>query len=405
MSFPTYTLQFGFGVSARVLVIGRSLIGRAVLGGSNEDGVSWTTVSGVRELHSWRGRTDELGDVSAGTLRAVLDNASGDFSPENAAGLYYANLKPMVRAKAYASYGGTDYGLHYGWCDPWIPVIRGEDPTVDVQATDLFWRLAREELSASLSQQLTGARIQAVCGQLEWPSSLQDVDAGQSTLPAYVPDKTKMLEHLQAINAVEGGIVWIAGDGKLTFRDRHARLTDTRSQTSQATFGGLSGFPFRVGSYEYGTSGMTNYARATRTGSTEQTTLDDDSRRRYGLFPKDLSSDHFLTDLAAQAWANWQVSKGKTPIPRLSSIIVEAGGDAALWPVLLGLEINDRITVVHEFPGKLGLNRDFWIEGIHHDIAFGPFRHEVTLQLSAADAVGKYLVIGRGTIGNSRLAY
>lgn len=404
MAAPTNTVQIGFGISTVVMVIGRGRIGRAVIGASAEDGVAWTTITGVREIHIWRGRQDELSRIEAGGATLVLENSDGRFSPELVTGTYYPDVKPWKRVKVTRTFNSVDYPLFYGW-GRWRPNLDSQRPEVVLECVDLFDRLAREEMTGPFAEQLWGARIQAVLAEMEWPSSLQDIDVGQSTLPAYAPSQVSPLQHLQDICEVEGGLVWIAGSGKVTARDRHARLTDSVSKASQATFGGASGFGFRPGEYDDGADYIRNDVRVTRTGGTTQTAVDETSKRDYGRRIDRVNSDHFLTDSQAASFAIWRRAHLKDPVARLRSINVEGGGDDSLWPKMLGLDIGHRITIVHQFPGAWGLNRDFWIEGVRHDITDGLNRHEVTYQLSAADPAGRYLVIGTGTIGNSRIGW
>lgn len=405
---PTYTVEIGFAAGVS----------------DSEASVTWTAVSGVLAIAIERGRQDQLARFEAGTCTVVLDNASGDFSPENAAGTYYPNVVPMKRLRVKARHdalsayaiprglGSTDAAnqvtLFYGFIQRWVPNPSVDEPTVTIEAIDLFTRMAALELNQAVSEQLTGARLGAVLDALGWSASDRDLDAGKSTVAAVTLSETSALQHVQDVIEVEDGQFWIAGDGRPTFRDRHARLTDTVSTTSQATFGGASGLPIvSYGDYSSEVDQISNELRVKRTGGTEQTASDTTSQNAYGKRTLRRNSDHLLDDGEAQSLALWLLIQHKDPVPRLRSITVEGGASDTLWEHMLSRTINDRITVVRTFPGSFGLNRDFWIEGVRHEITAGLTRHRVEWLISTAN-VPTWFVIGHATlgkIGTGRIAY
>lgn len=369
------------------------------------DGVNWQTVTGVREISIQGGRQDELARIEPTRLSMELENTDGRFSPELASGAYYPHVKPMRRLSVVASHNSVDYGLFYGWIDRWVPAVRGDDPVVVVSAVDMSIRLAAHELNKSMAQQLTGARLGALLDEIGWPGDSRDLDAGQSTLPAVDLAKTSILQHVQDVMVAEDGVFWMAGNGQPTFRDRHARMLKAASVVSQATFGGPSGLPFTAGEYDYAVDQVYNDVRIVRTGGTEQRAEDATSQSEYEIVRTlRVESPHFTDDNEAAAYAEWRLGQHKDPVPRLRWIQLEGGSDDSLWVQMLSRTIGDRITVVHEFPGAMGLNRDFWVEGFRHDITDGLNRHVVQWQLSKADAI-PWFVLDRSQLDVGMLAY
>lgn len=401
---PTYWVDVGFEVGTRVFVMGRSLMGRAVLGGAGDDGISWTRIGGVEEIHTFRGRIDELSRVDTGWATLVVNNESGDFSPENTGGAYYPNVKPYRRVRAGSTFNGTDYSLFYG-LGRFRPSLDSGDPTVTIDCKDLFLQLARDELNQVTSEQLTGARLQAILNTVALPSSLWDLDAGKSTLPTATLSAASKLQHLLDVCEVEDGLAWVGGNGQVRFRDRHARITRAESITSQATFGGASGLPFLPGEYDDGADSTYNELRITRTGGTEQVEVDETSKNDYGTNVYRLSSEHFLDDAQADNFAKWKRGQLRNPVPRLKSIILRGGGDDDLWVQMLVREISDRVTIVRNFPGNLGINHDYFVESVRHDITNGLNDHAVTWSLSKCDIAGPWFVMGRSLMGRARLGW
>lgn len=403
MASPTYSLEIGFDVGANLLIIGSGQIGVHVLGGPNADGAAWTQVTGVQQVIYNRGRQMELDKIEAGRLAAVLDNSNGIFSPENSTGAYFGKLKPQRQIRFKAVFSGSTYDLWRGYIDRFIPSLDINDQTVTIEATDAFKRLARDRISSTMTATLTGTRVTNTLNAMGWPGSLRDIDAGQSTVAGSTVTATSPLQHIEDVMVPEAGLTCVSGAGKITFRDRHARLTDSASAISQATFGSTS-LGYAPGVYDYSDELVYNDVRVLRTGGTEQTAVDSTSKAAYGSLVKQIESAYFTDDTEAGRYARWILGQYREPIPRLRSIAVVGGGDDVLWPHVLGRELNDRITVQRRFPGNHGLNRDFWIEGIRGDVTDGLNRHQVEWTLSAADAV-KWLIIGVGQIGVGQLAY
>jgi hypothetical protein len=403
VSRPVYTVELGFGVGSLVMVIGLGVIGTALIGGTDAAGISWTPLVGVQTFECVRGRQDDLARVEAGTCVVIADNNDGRYAPENAASPYWPNVRPSKRLRITVTHNAITYPLFYGQVVRWAPVPSYGDALVEIQAVDLFRRLDRVPMPASVVQQDTGARIGVALDQVQWPATLRDLDVGKSIAPARSLTDTSALQHAQDVATVENGQFWIAGDGKATFRNRHARLTRTESVTSQGTFGGAGGVPLAaLGVYDYSDEQVVNRAEVTRTGGVLQVASDSASEAEHGRRRYSLSSDDLLDDPQALALATLVVATRKDPLPRLLSLRLQNGGgaagDDALWVQMFARELGHRLTVVRDFPGSFALNRDFWIERIRHRVMDGLTAQETEWQLSAA-LPNTAFVIGSATQG------
>lgn len=411
---PTYTLQIGFTAGAGVWVWGYAKWGGASWGSSSSasDGQNWQTVTGLIEAYISLGRQDELAAMEPARASFLLHNQNGDFSPENTASPYYPNVKPMKRIKFFSTFNGSDYPQFYGYIQSWKPVVGADGQQyVRIEATDHSLLLAAYEFNQlAVVQQDVGARIGAVLNDMGGiPLALRDLDTGKSTVPAATLNNSSALQHIQDIIKAEDGRFWISETGKPTFRNRHARLTRSRSITSQATFGGASGLGYRNLDYDYPMDHVINDVRITRSGGTQQRAFDGPSIGTYGPRVDSWSSGELLDDATTQGSnalgrAQWELATTKDPVPRLRGITLEGGADDALWVQILGGLIDDRITVTHQFPGALGLSRDVWIERIQRDITDGMNRHVTRRQLSAADPVA-WWIWGTSKWGTGKWAY
>lgn len=120
---------------------------------------TWTDITDYVDakvgLSITRGRSDEQGDVSAGTLIAVLFNEDKRFTPGYAGGPYGANVVPRVPIRVYVTYNGTDYHRFNGWVQSWQlawPDGVEETAKIQVTATDLLGILEQRSLSTSLTE-------------------------------------------------------------------------------------------------------------------------------------------------------------------------------------------------------------------------------------------------------------
>lgn len=120
----------------------------------------WTEISAdVRNITFERGRQHELDRMEAGTATFLIDNTSGDYSPDNTLSPYYPYVRPMVPIRVIAEYDGTPYDEWFGYVDTWAITFPGQkDNLVEAEASDLFTILSnaaigqdREALVLSLS--------------------------------------------------------------------------------------------------------------------------------------------------------------------------------------------------------------------------------------------------------------
>ncbi len=89
------------------------------------------------------------------------------------------------------------------------------------------------------AQEKSGTRIGHVLDDLGWPAADRDIDTGQSDMIASGNFDDLGVSHLRAVQEAEQGILFVAADGKMTFKDRHARLTDGASTDGEYIFATL----------------------------------------------------------------------------------------------------------------------------------------------------------------------
>jgi hypothetical protein len=185
------------------------------------------------------------------------------------------------------------------------------------------------------------------------------------------------LDELQLTAETEMGELYVNGNGFLIFRRRHAICTDTRSNTSQATFGDdaavpTTELPYAAVTPAYDNATLWNGAAIANQGGNLQQAADATSQQLPpdGFGPRVYDSENLIADSDWQslAYSQYIVQSSKDPELRFATLAVDPIAQPVdLFPQVLGREIGDRITVKRRPPGGgATINRDVFIRGIGH---------------------------------------
>ncbi len=369
MSTPVITVQCAFGDAPGAVAF------------------TWTTIHEDRILERvggmsyQRGRQNELARMETGTGRLRLLDPKSDFDPDNTAGIYYPNVKPMVPVRARATIAGTTYPLFQHFIERWPRTVRMKDTYTEREVTtvDGFEWLARSGVASDVYvSQATGARLTTLLNNVGWSSALRDLDTGQATHAAITyaaDDTTKALSHCLDISESENGLCFIDAQGRVAFVERHA-LIKSPYTVSQVTFrdalSGGDGYTFIDSRPSYDLDNCFNDFTGTRTGGTPQNAYNGTSQTDNGLRSNQFTST-VTTDGDVLAQAQWKLAQFKDPLNRLESITVMPGDDTGFWQAVLGLEIGERITVKEKPPGFAAVQSDdYVIQKIEADFPAGP---------------------------------
>lgn len=370
------------------------------VGGPSGISSVWTDISrDVRgSITIGRGRNNPLDRIEAGQVTAQVDNSTRRYEPEYAGSPYYPNIRPRVGFRLRAVYNGVIYPLHRGliqsWPITWPEVKRS---FAGITSVDAFAQLTDARVTPqTFPLGLSGAQIATFLDQAAFPSTRRALDAGQETLLGVDASRDysnppDVLGLVQDSADSELGLFFINPDGNAVFHDRDRRVTAARSLTTQASFSDdpNQGLPYLSPEPDYGIERVYNDVRVTSgiTNALPQIALDTASRDRYGLrtLPR---STRLATDAAAAAQAARILSDSKDPHLRFPTITLDPTRDARLWPVVLGIEISDRVVVFRTPYGGGGtITKACWVEAVRHDITYSFERvtWRTTLSLSLAD--------------------
>lgn len=313
--------------------------------------------------------------------------------------------------------GGDDTGVN-----KW----RGQLDEVCFWHEALSWETLRQLVAAGLQTQdpedeptplydgdTAGTRVGRVLSVVGVPAALRDVDTGQ-TLMGPTLFGQNALAYLQTVATSEGGEVYVDRDGLVRFDARHAVLSETRMNTSQATFGD-TGTDVRFGDIEmeYATR-IVNRATVTRTGGTDQTYTDATSVDAYTETSLSLTGQEMRTDAEAYGRAEWLVLAHKDPLAVPAGLELAPRRAVSVLDQALQRELRDRVTVKFTPPGGGSqISKTCYIEQVEHVLTAAEKRWITRFGLSSTDRYGsvaytEYLKLDDATAGkldNQKLAF
>jgi hypothetical protein len=366
--------------SATVGILGTNTLGDGPLVG----GGAWAEIGDYADsIAINRGRQRQLEQFAAGTMNVDLDNTDRRFDPTwVTAGAPYAqggvsNLVPMRAVRCQAVWAAVTYDLFFGFVDNLPPTHQyPEGGRARLAATDAFKPLAKVDPleSAPAGQgERTGARIGRALDIARWPAALRDLQVGDSTHSA-TTSAQPVLSQIRLAADSERGDVYVAPDGKITFRSRHDRYEAVRSQTPQWVFGdGPTDINMAAVAESNDDQLLRNEAIIARAGGTAQYRVSDPSLDRYLVSTYQRSDLTLADDVQSADFATSIVYLfADAQGPRVDSIVLEPDGypGDALWPVVLGARIGDRVTINLRHPqgGAEVWSADYFVEGVAHTI-------------------------------------
>jgi hypothetical protein len=252
----------------------------------------------------------------------------------------------------------------------------------------------------------SGTRLASLLDDLGWPTADRSIAAGLTSVQqGYVAGKA--LAYANRLDLTEGGRLFVNGAGQIVFQDRHAVLQAPYT-VSQATFGegaGEIGYnpPFNHGEDDVD---IFNDIRVANVGGVVQVARSKASKDRYGWKTLNLTDLLGTSDEEAKDRANRDLALYSEPVTRIRQLVVKPQEDAAqgttVWPNLLGLGQNSRVTVKAQPPGAPLLTQQSHVERLEETVTATDW--QVTLGLSAAQTQ-EYAVWGTSTWGGGRWSY
>lgn len=401
---PTLRAEIAFATGANLdaWALGAgALASTAVLGPADID-VYTDVATDLRTLTIQRGKAREVDQYQVGIARIGLDNRSRDYDPLNLSGPYVSGgvtqVRPGRRCRILATHPTTlvEYPIYAGFVWEWALDYTGQfDSVANARAMDLMANLANVIVDVTTIAGETGQAAADVLDAAgvsgysvaECDSTIQATHFTQSALSA-----------LRTLEESEQGAFYVERDGVVQFANRHALMTDSRSTTSQATFG-TAPLDYEDIAITYESDLIKNSATLTRTGGAAQSASDATSIADYGTRSIALSGLANSTDSEVLGMASYLVNRWKDPKVRVASISFSARKSPELMTQALSRRIRDRVTVEFSPVGGGTISQDLFIVGIKHEVS--PAKWKTTFTFENTEYADTSFALGAAALGST----
>ncbi len=361
-----------------------------------QEGIVWTDVtSDVRSFSCSAGFERQNDSFNSSTATIVLDNRSGDYSPDNVASPYRVGnvttigmWRKVLVLGSYTMPNGVEwsFAIFSGYVQSWTEEFPdfGNDAQVSVGCVDVFAKIAAfdgfEQVPTGAGE-LSGARINRVLDNAGITDISRLIDLGTVTMQA-TSLSSNALDELKLVADSEGGALWAGPYFDIHFDGQYALIEKERSNTPNLVFvGGPSGnlafneITYNTISTSYDGDLVANSAAYMRVGGTVQEAVSIQSRAVYGSRQVSRTDLICETDAQALTLARRTVALNQQAERRIESLSFRphgqptAAAEIAAWSdVIQYLTLRALATVVLTTPHGVTMTRSLFVQGISHTI-------------------------------------
>jgi hypothetical protein len=414
MTVPTLNafINFGTGPSfAQAMIIDQGIIGTNIL--ADNAALIVDVSNQVDGVTTRRGRNAEADQFQTGTCTMRLVDQNGDFNPQNPASPYFGFLDPMRKLQITATFQGITYPIFSGFITGYQTITPQESNDnvtyTTITAVDAF-RLAQNAqittVTGTSAGQLSGARINALLDQISWPSTMRDIDTGQTTMQADPGTARTALAACQTVSTSEYGAFYVDATGSFVFQDRALTSSSIGATPTVFTDNGSPGLLYFDAQWVLNDVLIYNQANITRSGGTTQVATDSASIAKYFLHSYTQSDLLMQTDAVALDYAQAYVASRAETSVRCDSIVLDLYTNNYDTGIIAALTLDffDPITVTTTQPGSSSLTKTLQIFGV--SMTINPNRWRV--QFVTLEPVLDSFILDStqyGVLGTNTLSY
>ena len=228
----------------------------------------------------------------------------------------------------------------------------------------------------------SGVRIARLLGKY-WPGATSIASGSALLAPDFSYNSRTVLDVAQEIQETERGLFYVSAAGTIVFEDRTSRYL---SQTAVAVLGenpaGASPveYPYEDVKFDHDPTYTFSQANLSRPGNTTVVpVVNAVAQAKYGqrILTQTLQVNY---DFDVQQAGVFYLQRYGTPKTRVSSLVLRPSANPTLWPIVLGLEISQRVTVRRR--SAFSQVADFYVEQVSHQVDAETGEWTTTLQLS-----------------------
>ena len=377
-------INFSTGPSfAQAMILDTGLLDVNVL--SDSTAVIVDVSNQVDSIQTSRGRNAQADQFQTGQLTLRIVDQNGDFNPQNTAGPYFGLLNPMRKVQITATWNTVTYPIFSGFITGYsttTPKFTGDIVYTTITAVDAF-RLAQNAQISTVTDsgagQLSGTRINKILDQIDWPSSMRDIDAGQTTLQADPGSPRTALEAMQTVELSEYGSLYVDANGEFVFQDR-AFTTGSVFGTPVVFNDNGTGIQYFNAVWLLNDVLIYNSAQITRTGGTTQNAINQASIDKYFVHSYNQQNLLMQTDAVALDYAQAYVASRAETSTRCDAITLDLYTDSydAGITAALDLDFFDPVTITTTQPGSSALTKTLQVFGVAHSITPNSWKTQFT---------------------------
>jgi hypothetical protein len=354
-----------------------SFLNSAILADAPADVVDVSDIS--LRVSIRRGRNRILNNFEAGTAVVTLEDANGDWNPQNPSSPYYGKLLPLRKIRIWADYddgGGTDrYYLFSGYITSYDNSFRlglDEVSSVTLQCVDafrLFQNVSITTVAGSSAGQTTGARIENLLDLANYPTSQQSIDIGDTTVQADPGTSRTLLAACQTIEQTELGGFFINPEGDAVFLSR-TTVSLKADQTPLLFNDDGTNIAYQSIDFAYDDTQIFNDITVTRLNGTPQEVQSTSSIETYFIHSGTRSDLLMQTDSDALNQANMLLHARENALFRIDSIGLNLMDSSATSRIVAGLDSDlfTLINVTKTAQDSSTITLELFVQGITHDI-------------------------------------
>jgi hypothetical protein len=395
MAVPTINaiINFSTGPSfAQALILDTGILGTNVLADSTA--VIVDVSDQINYIQTSRGRNALVDQFQNGQLTLRIVDQNGNFNPSNPSGPYFELLTPMKKVQITATYAGTTYSLFSGFITSYVntqPKDATEVAYTTIQAVDAFRLFQNAQISTvtgASAGNLSGTRINQILDEIDWPSSMRDVDAGLTTLQADPGTARTSLSAMETVAQSEYGSVYVNTDGSLVFQDRAVTAGSIGGTVTTFNDDG-TGISYANAIWKLDDNLIFNSAQVSRAGGSPQSAINQPSIDKYFIHSYNLQDLLMQTDAVALDYAQAYVASRAETQVRCDGIELDLYTSNYNAGIIAALELDffDPIRIVTTQPGGSTLDNTLQIFGVATTITPNSFRVFFTTLEPVIDAL------------------
>lgn len=376
---------------------------------------TWTSVSSRLRAYTARlYRQSELDEFQTGEFTVTLDNRDRALEPAYASSAYYPNVVPRKRIRVQARYSGVTYDRIGGFVKA-IPVSwpSQKDAVVVFQCADFGMALNRAQVTIDgYPEELAHLRIGRVLDAIGVAAADRAIDTATHTLAAIPalavgqqPTTVGALEHCRAAALSDGGYLFVARNGVITFHNRaHRRdILGTPAGTfGDAASGEIPYSPDLVAQMD--DARLWNRATVLTADAVREESSDATSEAAYWSARRDDFQSLLARPGEAAALASLFVWRYKDPRLRFPaiSLIPETSHSGMDIATCLSADVGTRFTLKRRpSAGGTLIQQDVHVEGISESVQPGMWN--LTFDVGPADPSATFWTLGTSSLNSTAI--